>query len=102
MKNSYAWHWNNDAVILDKEQAYITHDDDLMAICPHEKGYLCRLIGRFTLSCRYSIFRRTLDGKESYDPETQYLARLDRIDQLVAGILFSAGLVMLIVPLWIL
>lgn len=102
IRNSYAWHWNNHGAILDEEQAYITHEDDLMAICPHERGYLRKLIGRFNLAQRHRFFRRTPDGTENYDPETQYLARLDRIDRLVSGIILLAGLVILIAPLWIL
>jgi hypothetical protein len=36
VSNSYAWHYNNHGAILDEEQAYITHEDDLMAIHPRE------------------------------------------------------------------
>ncbi|CZR63284.1 uncharacterized protein PAC_13181 [Phialocephala subalpina] len=101
--NSYAWHYNNHGAILDEEQAYLTHEDDLMAIRPQEKGSLRRFIGRFALARRHGFFRRNPDGTENFqDPETHYLARLDRIDKLVSGIILLAGLLMLVVPLWIL
>jgi hypothetical protein len=74
-----------------------------MAICPREKGLLRRFIDRLALARRHRFFRREPDGTESYhDPETHYLARLDRIDKLVSGIILVAGLLMLVVPLWIL
>jgi hypothetical protein len=103
VSNSYAWHYNHHGAILDEEQAYITHEDDLMAVCPREKASFRRFIGRLALARRHRFFHREPDGTESYhDPETHYLARLDRIDKLVSGIILVAGLVMLVVPLWIL
>jgi hypothetical protein len=103
VRNSYAWHYNNHGAILDEEKAYITHEDDLMAIHPREKGSLRRFIGLLALPRRHRFFRRKPDGTENFhDPETHYLARLDRIDKLVSGIIIVAGLLMLVVPLWIL
>ena len=60
---------------------------------------LRRLIGRLALARRHRFFRREPDGTESFhDPETHYLARLDRIDKLVSGIIIVAGLLMLVIP----
>ena len=103
VRNSYAWHYNNHGAILDEEKAYITHEDDLMLICPREKGSLRQFIGRLALARRHRFFRLEPDGTESFhDPETHYLARLDRIDKLVSGIIIVAGLLMLVIPLWVL
>ncbi|KAF8849149.1 hypothetical protein BDZ45DRAFT_708960 [Acephala macrosclerotiorum] len=89
--------------LFEYKQAYITHEDDLMAIHTQEKGSLRRFIGKLALARRHRFFRRQPDGTESFqDPETHYLTRVDRIDKLVSGIILLAGLLMLVVPLWIL
>jgi uncharacterized membrane protein YwzB len=60
-------------------------------------------IGRLALAHRHRFFRREPDGTESFHgPETYYLARLDNIDKLVSGIIIVVGLLMLVIPLWIL
>jgi len=92
------WFANNPTAILPKETEFVTHLRDLFAMVPKAKTPLRRALER---SSRFRLFRLWKTPPPIEDCNIHYTSD-QRIDLFVNTIIALVGLVMLIVPLWVL
>jgi hypothetical protein len=92
------WFSNNPDAILPEETEFINHPQDLFAIVPKAKTPLRRALER---SSRFRLFRPWKTSPPIEDSNIHYTSD-QRIDTFVNVIIALVGLVMLIVPLWVL
>lgn len=91
------WFSNNDQAILAEETDYVKYSEDLFAVVSKSKTPLRLLLER---SSHFRLFRLWL--KPSQGDQNVYYTSDQRIDTFVDIIIALIGLIMLIVPLWVL
>lgn len=92
------WFSNNPDAILADETEFINHPQDLFAIVPKVETPLRRALER---SSRFRLFRLWKTPPPIDDSNIHYTSD-QRIDMFVNMIIAMVGLIMLIVPLWVL
>lgn len=92
------WFSNNPDAILPEETEFINHPQDLFAMVPKAKTPLRRALER---SSRFRLFRLWKLPGPIVDRNIHYTSD-QRIDMFVNAIIAIVGLIMLIVPLWVL
>ncbi|KAF1959968.1 hypothetical protein CC80DRAFT_406147 [Byssothecium circinans] len=99
------WLRNTQNAILDEEQAYVKHTHDLVPLVPKVRTPLRRLLER---SSRFRVWRWWMkeppnDPNIIYPyPETLHYTSDKRIDICIGITITALGMVMLILPLWVL
>jgi hypothetical protein len=96
--NIVNWFWNHGNAIAAEESEYIQHADDLFAMVPKLKTPLRRFMEQ---SRHFRLFRLWMKASPVEDENVHYTSD-QRIDLFVNLIIALIGLVMLIVPLWVL
>ena len=92
------WFWNHENAITVEETEYIQHSDDLFAISPRSITPVRRFL---ELSRHFRLFRLWMKASPVQDENVHYTSD-QRIDMFVNTIIVTVGLIMLIVPLWVL
>jgi hypothetical protein len=96
------WHTTNEGAIHTKKLAYLDETDDLFQINPHFRIPLWHFLEKSSRFGWLPVFRRKPQDTTSYDPDTMYYERNERIENFITIIVCLVGLFMLIAPLWIL
>ncbi|VUC33306.1 unnamed protein product [Clonostachys rosea] len=97
-----SWHWNhNDMAIVEEERKYLSHDD-LVCPVPKAKTPLRRLLDKSERLRTLAMWRGKDAKPRGYDEKHLPYYSDKRMDRLTSAILLTAGVVMLITPMWIL
>ncbi|KAF2866603.1 hypothetical protein BDV95DRAFT_204083, partial [Massariosphaeria phaeospora] len=99
------WFYNTSNAILDEEASYITHTHDLVQLVPKPATPLRQLLERSTRFRLSKLWKKKPPANSNHyfpHPETLHYASDARIDVFVGGTVLVLGMIMLIVPLWIL
>ncbi|KAK4650025.1 hypothetical protein QC762_703070 [Podospora pseudocomata] len=122
IKNLKTWHKNHDnQAISQEEMAYLDHTEDLIPLAPRDKTPLRRAMDKFLFLRTLPFWRdksrnntrdiemgRSKDGTSSADQpadgsETAVNFYSDKtMDHFVSIVTVTSGLVMLVVPIWVL
>jgi uncharacterized protein (DUF983 family) len=96
--NIVNWFSNHETAIAAEETEYIQHSEDLFAIVPKSKAPLRRFMEH---SRHFRLFRLWMKASPVEDENVHYTSD-QRIDLFVNLVIALVGLIMLIVPLWVL
>ncbi|KAI9641351.1 hypothetical protein NHQ30_010153 [Ciborinia camelliae] len=103
IENIKNWHRKNEGAIYKEELKYLDTDEDLMTIVPINKTPLRRALEHFEWFKTVNYFRRhPTKTKASYDAGTIFYHSDDKIQTFDSGIVILLGVIMLLIPLWIL
>ena len=97
------WHWNyNNLAIAEEEQSSLARTHDLFNVVPREKTPLRRLLERWKSFRIHWLWRDAEAPKlPFYETDVGYIAD-ERVETFITVLILAIGLVMLIVPMWIL
>ena len=96
------WFYNNGNAILTEETSYTKHPSDLFSLMPTPKSPLRSLLERSSHFRLLKLWqRKDIDHSTSQDENVHYISD-EKIDSFIATFIMCLGLIMLIVPLWIL
>jgi hypothetical protein len=97
------WHWNyNNLAIAEEEQSYLARTHDLFSVVPREKTPLRRLLERWKSFRIHWLWRDAEAPKlPFYETDVKYIAD-ERVETFITVLILAIGLVMLIMPMWIL
>jgi hypothetical protein len=104
MRSIANWLFNQEGAILPEEAAYIDESDDLIQLVPKSSTPLRRLLEKsshFRLSKLWRIRDPPLP-KHSARPEEIHYSSDSKIDTSIGITITILGMLMLIVPLWVL
>lgn len=96
------WQHNHKNAILREETDYLQHTSDLFSIVPKLRSPLRRLIERSPSFRTSHVWRKELSDLESHDGQCEFYMSDGLIERFVTILVTTFGLLMLIVPLWIL
>ncbi|KAI0881853.1 uncharacterized protein GGS22DRAFT_191575 [Annulohypoxylon maeteangense] len=97
------WHFNHDYAAINKdEQSYLDHEKDLISVLPKDKSPVRRLIDHSRRLRTFSIWKRDQPNIPDYDATFVSYYSDKRIDGFASGLITSAGVILLISPIWIL
>lgn len=103
VKSIRNWHYNYDhAAINQEEQKYLDFEKDLISVTPRDKTPIRQLIDNSHRLRTLAIWRQK--DTEVPDHGAAYVSYYSdkRMDEFASSFIVTAGVIMLIVPLWIL
>lgn len=95
------WFYNNEDAINRSETDFITHESDLFSVVPISKSPLRNFLERWQWFRLLRIWRQRTEISTSKEENIHYISD-KRIDNFIALLNTVLGVMMLIVPLWIL
>lgn len=101
IKNLHSWHYNHQTAIEEAEQEYLDHKEDLVCVVHKDETPVRRLINSSKRLRTLSIWRQPPPTDNDNDGMVTYFSDR-RMDNFASGVIIGVGMVMLIVPLWIL
>lgn len=103
IKNIKNWHRKNEGAIYKGELKYLDMDEDLMTIIPISKTPLRRAMEHIEWFKMTDYFRRHPNQTTaSYDVGTIFYHSDEKMQAFDSGLVVFLGIIMLLVPLWIL
>lgn len=99
------WFYNTENAILDEEAGYISQRHDLVQLVPKSNTPLRQLLERSSRFRLWSIWKKPPPKHASENfphPETLHYSSDARVDGCIGITITILGMIMLILPLWIL